>query len=101
MTKEEYYKLVQKNREIANNPSCLKCPCPKIRCEWHGKCKECVAIHRYYKDHLPECMQQIINPKIEAIAATGELKIEHKKRTSDEYRDYVKEQDSKIDIGKS
>lgn len=30
------------------------CPCCEP-CRWHGKCKECVAIHRAHRDHLPNC----------------------------------------------
>ena len=95
MTKKDYYKLVIKNRQIAKSPIYTKCPCPKVRCEWHGKCKECIAIHRYHKDHLPECMQQYVNAKLKAVAAIGELEVKHKKRTSSEYRDYVDEQDKR------
>jgi hypothetical protein len=95
-TKAEYYQEILKNRAIAKDPSLTSCPCPKVRCEWHGKCKECVAIHRYHKDHLPECMQQYINPKLEAVVSIGELKTVPKERTSDEYRDYVIEQDKKL-----
>ena len=27
---------------IDNN---LQCTCPDIDCEWHGNCKDCIALH--------------------------------------------------------
>ena len=58
-TKEEYYELVQENRRLAADPKVTRCPCPNTLCDWHGKCKECVALHRYHKDHVPFCLQPI------------------------------------------
>lgn len=95
-TKEEYYKLVQRNRKIASNPVYLKCSCSNIKCEWHGKCKECVTIHRYHKDHVPNCFKPFINDKIKAIASIGEMNTVEKEKTPPEYWDYVKERDSKV-----
>ncbi|MGI5898954.1 MAG: hypothetical protein ACOX8S_03415 [Christensenellales bacterium] len=43
-TKDEYYQLVLKNRELAADPSVTRCTCPNTLCDWHGKCTECVAI---------------------------------------------------------
>jgi hypothetical protein len=62
-TKEESYELVLKNREIVSNPENLKCTCTHTLCVWHGRCRECVAIHRYHKDHLPECFQSFNDDK--------------------------------------
>jgi hypothetical protein len=93
-SKEEYYsKVVKEIRNILNDPENLKCSCPKVKCEWHGKCRECVAIHRYYKDHLPNCFQEFVNDKIKAIAQIGELDVVEKEKTPSEYWDYVREQD--------
>lgn len=60
-TKEEDYKLVIENMKIVDNPENLKCTCPQTACVWHGRCRECVAIHRYHKDHVPECFLLIFN----------------------------------------
>ncbi|MEA5040403.1 MAG: hypothetical protein VB086_11280 [Clostridiaceae bacterium] len=35
------------------------CPC-KEPCRWHGKCKECLIMHRGHQDHLPKCLQPIL-----------------------------------------
>jgi hypothetical protein len=58
-SKEEHYGLVRQLRAIVQDPENLKCTCPKTKCEWHGKCLECVALHRYHKDHMPNCLQQV------------------------------------------
>ena len=92
-TKEEYYELVLENRRIANDPDLTKCPCQRKLCEWNGKCKECVALHRYHGDHVPVCMQPIIKEKIRALADTAELSIIEKQETPMEYRLYVREKD--------
>jgi len=60
-TCEEDYKMVIENTRIVNDPKNLMCTCPNTLCVWHGRCRECVAIHRYHKDHVPECFQQIFN----------------------------------------
>ena len=95
-SKEEFYSdVVLKIREMLKDPDNLKCPCPKAKCEWHGKCRECVAVHRYYKDHLPNCFQQFVNEKLKAVAQIGELDVTEKEKTPPEYWDYVREQDEK------
>ena len=92
-TKEEYYELVLKNRELASDPSVTRCTCPNTLCDWHGKCKECVALHRYHNDHIPYCLQPIIREKVNALAATIEMNISPKEATPLGYRHYVKERD--------
>ena len=52
-TKEEYYDSVLENRRLAADPQVIKCSCPNTLCDWHSKCKECVALHRYHNDHVP------------------------------------------------
>lgn len=95
-TKEEYYELVLKNREIISDPNNLKCTCTQTLCEWHGRCKECVALHRYHKNHVPACLQSFINEKLKAVVEIGELYATEKEKTPIEFRMYVKEQDKKL-----
>lgn len=92
-TKEEYYDLVLQNRMIAGNPENLKCTCSQTMCEWHGRCRECVALHRYHQDHVPACLQPFINNKLKEIVKIGELVAVDKIKTPIEYREYVREQD--------
>lgn len=42
------------------------CPCT-VGCKFHGKCKECVAIHRGHTDHLPACMFNTVNKKLKGM----------------------------------
>ena len=93
-TKEEYYDQVLKNRELAVDLQITKCSCPNMLCDWHGKCKECVALHRYHNDHVPVCLQPIISEKIKALAGTAEMIAVKKEPTPIEYRHYVKECDN-------
>ena len=92
-SKEEYYDLVLENRRLAADSKITKCPCPNTLCDWHGKCKECVALHRYHGDHVPFCLQPIIRSKVKSLADTCEMELLHKQGTPIEYRHYVKERD--------
>lgn len=94
-TKQEYYDLILKNRELAKDPEVLRCTCTQTLCEWHGRCRECVALHRYHKDHVPACIQPFINEKFKELVKIGELIAVEKEKTPIEYRLYVRGQDKK------
>ena len=47
------------------------CSCTKS-CPYHGKCMECVAIHRAHQDHLPNCFRNMVNDKIAQISKLTE-----------------------------
>jgi hypothetical protein len=47
------------------------CNCP-ASCKNHGKCMECVTIHRGHGDHLPHCMQAMVNRRIEKLSELTE-----------------------------
>ncbi len=34
------------------------CSCA-AECPYHGKCMECVLIHRGHRDHLPNCLKSV------------------------------------------
>jgi len=91
--KEEYYEQVLKNRELVNNPEIIKCTCPNTLCDWHGKCKECVALHRFHNDHIPVCLHQIIQDKLKDLVGVVEMTATKKEETPIEYRHYAKERD--------
>lgn len=93
MTKEEYYERVLSNRKRAADPDITRCTCPNTLCDWHGKCKECVAIHRHHGEHIPVCLQPIINDKLKELVKVGELVAAEKEGTPIAYRHYVKERD--------
>ena len=96
-TKEEYYELVLENRKLVKDPKVTECVCPNTLCDWHGKCRECVALHRYHNDHVPVCLQSIISDKIKSLAKTAEMETAKKEPTPIEYRNYVKERDGILD----
>ena len=93
--KEEYYEQVLQNRQLVANPEITKCVCPNTLCDWHGKCKECVALHRFHNDHVPVCLQSIIKDKLKDLLGAVEMTAIEKEKTPIEYRYYVKECDKK------
>ena len=50
------------------------CSCP-TSCKLHGKCVECVIVHRGHGDHLPHCFHSMVNRGIEAVSALTEHSI--------------------------
>ena len=42
------------------------CPCPG-NCKYHGRCVECVMIHRGHGDHLPHCFRDMVNRRIRGL----------------------------------
>jgi hypothetical protein len=81
MTKEQFYELVKEIRSVLNDTDNMKCTCPKIECEWHDDCKKCVAIHRYYKEHIPNCLQLVFRDRINEMARTFEITVTEKGKT--------------------
>ena len=51
------------------------CTCPAT-CKFHGKCVECVAVHRGHGDHLPHCFQNMVNRRIERLSGLTEHSFE-------------------------
>ena len=72
--KETYRKLqdefVEEVRQAIANRENI-CPC-KVACKYHGRCQECVAMHRAHRDHLPKCFHSMVNEHITAMAALTE-----------------------------
>ena len=50
------------------------CSC-KADCKYHGQCVICVQIHRGHGQHLPQCMQLMLNKKIAALSELSEHSI--------------------------
>ena len=50
------------------------CSCPS-NCKHHGKCMECVMIHRGHADHLPHCFRSMVNERLQALSALTEHSI--------------------------
>jgi hypothetical protein len=47
------------------------CSCPSA-CKFHGKCVECVTLHRGHGDHLPYCFRAMLNRKINNLSELSE-----------------------------
>ena len=97
-TKEQYYERVCENRKLAADPENLKCNCPITFCDWYGKCKECVALHRIHNDHIPFCLQSVIDDKLKALVGVVEMTATKKEKTPLEYGEYIKERDKQNNI---
>ena len=65
---KEWYPYLDELFCIKSNPSAilaepanLTCTCPDTACEWHGNCKSCIALHRYYATvgdcRIPNCLK--------------------------------------------
>lgn len=50
------------------------CSC-KADCKYHGRCMDCVTIHRGHGDHLPNCMHAILNRRLEKLSELSEHSI--------------------------
>ena len=53
-----------------------------------------VAQHRHRGDHVPVCLQPIIDEKIRALASVSEMDVVKKEETPVEYRQYVIDRDN-------
>ena len=50
------------------------CSCPE-ECYLHGNCMLCVQVHRAHGDHLPYCMQRMVNEKLKVLSGLTEHSI--------------------------
>lgn len=66
MTPEEQYKLKMEALQEIKDSGVDYCSC-KENCPHHGKCWECVLIHRGHRDHLPFCFFDMINERIDGL----------------------------------
>jgi len=42
------------------------CPC-HAPCKLHGNCKDCIILHRGHRDHLPYCLHDMINERLDSL----------------------------------
>lgn len=91
MKKEEFAELIKRARAMLASDAEAECSCPKTKCEWHGDCYSCVRIHRHNGDHVPNCMQFILQDKVKEIARVAEMTAGPSDRTPDGFWDYVNE----------
>ena len=63
LTKAESYKMKMDELNRIKESGVDYCSCPEA-CPHHGKCWECVMLHRGHRDHLPYCMWDMVNERI-------------------------------------
>ena len=66
MTPQEQYKWKMEALQDIKDSGIDYCNCPE-HCPHHGKCWECVMIHRGHRDHMPYCMWDMVNEKLYAL----------------------------------
>lgn len=88
-TKEEFVEIVKKVRDVLKTDKCATCPCPNIRCEWHGDCYNCIRIYRHFSHNVPSCLQPVISTKIANIMEAAQNEIQEIPKRSDELYDYL------------
>lgn len=90
---EVYYQKIQSIRKLVAEDKGPKCTCPRTNCVWHGNCDFCVQQHRLLGDHLPHCLQPILENKIVEIARVAEMAVSKTPIKSREYMNYVRKRD--------
>ena len=60
MDAAEQYRVKMEALQEIKDSGIDYCSCPEA-CPHHGKCWECVLIHRGHRDHLPYCFWDMIN----------------------------------------
>ncbi|MFZ0931155.1 MAG: hypothetical protein WAN11_21290 [Syntrophobacteraceae bacterium] len=91
ISKEKYGEVIEEIRAMLKTDECSECSCPNIRCEWHGDCHSCVRIYRHFGDHVPRCLQFVIDKKAASMKESIETQMRKKPIPPDEYRDYLME----------
>jgi hypothetical protein len=89
VSKTKYVKVIKGLRAMLASSQDARCTCPKTKCEWHGRCYECVRIHRHAGDHIPNCMQPMLQAHVKEIARVCEMTAEPKPKTPDAYWDHI------------
>ena len=68
MLEDEYVADVHKDINEGED----HCTCPDATCRHHGKCLDCVVIHRGHRDHLPYCFHDMITERMNCMGGLVE-----------------------------
>lgn len=90
-TKEEFAQIMKGLRSFVASDESRECSCPNTRCEFHGDCYNCVRIYRHFGEHVPRCLQFVLEKKLGNISQTVEKEVGRREKTPDEFYDYVNE----------
>ncbi len=88
-SREEFVEEIKEIRAMLASGAEAKCSCPNIYCEFHGDCYNCIRIHRYYKDHLPKCLQPMLKDKLDGLTRMVEEKTETIPGSPKDYWDFL------------
>lgn len=66
MDAAEQYKIKMEALQEIKDSGIDYCSCPEA-CPHHGRCWECVMIHRGHRDHLPYCFWDMVNERLYAM----------------------------------
>jgi len=90
-SKEEFVQIIKALREFIASDESKECTCPNVRCEFHGDCYNCFRIYRYFGQHVPRCLQHVLEKKIANISQSMENEMGKREKTPDEFYDYLDE----------
>ena len=90
-SKEEFVEEIKIIRAMLASEAEAKCSCPNIHCEFHGDCYNCIRIHRYYKNHVPRCLQPMLREKVKGLTQMVEYTVTNIPGSPKEYWDYLNE----------
>ena len=88
-SKEEFVQIIKALREFVASDESKECTCPNARCEFHGDCYNCVRIYRHFGQHVPRCLQHVLEKKIANISQVMETEMGKREKTPDEFYDYL------------
>jgi hemolysin-activating ACP:hemolysin acyltransferase len=72
------------------------CPCVQRECPILGNCVLCVQNHLENKKHIPECVQNILRPAVQALAKQMELRTEDSRPTPQYWAEFDEEKRSRL-----
>ena len=65
------HKLQERFLSEVKNAGIDHCSCNE-KCKYHGRCVECIIIHRGHGNHLPNCLRNMVNAKLEGLSSLTE-----------------------------
>jgi len=74
-----------KNHRISLNKYC---PCTQPDCPILGNCVLCVQNHLEHKRHVPECMQDLLRPAVQALADKMEFQTDDRRPSADSWAEF-------------
>ena len=90
-SKDDFVEMVKNARDFLSSDELKECSCPNIRCELHGDCYNCVRIYRKLGNHVPRCLQQVLDSKVKEISDLVANTLAERPISPKEYYDYLDE----------